>query len=956
MKARIVASVVLGLLLALAGNTLAGANTLVTITGTIGFTDPTTGAVRPVTQIPIQFSSGTTSASQTVYTNASGQYSVTLPAGPNYTVMYDWMPSPSDPLPAWVSVILQQLTFSESTALNITLPPAFKVSTTLRDQSGNPLPGATVSLGIGASYGSFTSPTVSGYSGSYTPLSVMFGSARGYNAVRYAADAQGVATMWTLDFRSPITGTQQYVSPSGYTLNSTFSFTPQNNLSLDLSFNIPTNVNVSGTFAYTSESGSAVPVANVPLSIGSGRLGVSRNIRTDATGSFAVTLPSSNDYTITFEPVFLEPNFAAGTPLPAAAWLQLRDLDFSVSRELNVRLPQATAVRVSVKDQNNQPLVGAKVQLSTGSFYGTSSTAIVTGYPSAVTQQLNFSSSYDDKPRVVLSDANGVATLHVFDFSNTMYGDIRYRTEAGASLGGNFSFNPAQTQSVSATITVPPSVTVAGRLAFTRADGSISPLINKAFTLSSATGGSKTITTDTNGEYSTTIGAANDYSLQLSWLPGTTDPLPGNVSLILQNLDMSASRTLNMTFPAAKQTRVRLVDAQGNPLTGASVSYGGGSYFGSSSRPVFGGFGDSSTVLMSFGGGQSSYVKRFPVDATGVATIWSFGFSNPINATATFQVPGGFTAYREFSFVPDTTTDVTIEFDNILVAQSLGYNPGGLAMFTPVGTSIEGFSISPSRANEVPDGAFDLTGVLSYEVRGLSLGQTIAVQFLLPEGIPPTDVFKVINNELIDISTLATISGRTVTLVLRDGGAGDDDGEINGVIKDPVVFVSKSAGTSGTSSSTPSTGSTGSSTPVAPGSLGTAAPAAQGSTSTATGASASTETNSETVTTQASSNVVSPAKAPVAAPSVASSAATLDSLKLVRKPAGTVQLSIALGKTAAKKPVTLTVRRPGSSAFVLLTRVTLSSTGKATVIRKLPSGTVVKIALGGRAVAMETIN
>lgn len=950
MRTRRFLALIFGVVIALTLQPLASATTLVTITGTLGFTDPATGAIRPVVQVPIQFSSGTTSANQTTYTNSSGQYSVTLPAGPNYTVMYDWMPAASDPLPAFVSVILQQLTFSENSSLNITLPAAFKVTATMKDQAGNPLPGATISLGVGSSYGSFSSPVISGYAGTYTPLAVGFGSARGYNPVRYAADAQGVATMWAFDFRGPIIGYQQYVSPSGYSLNSTFSFTPQSDVALNLTFNIPSTVAVSGTFAYTDSAGSAVPINSAPVSFSSGSLGISRNVVTNASGGFTVTLPSATDYSMTLEPVFLEPGYTAGTPLPAAAWIQLRDLNFSVSREINLRLPKATPISVTVKDQAGQPLVGARVQLATGSFYGSSSVLTISGYSLPVTQMLNFSSSYDDKPRVVLTDSSGVATLHVFDFANTMNGDVRYRTESGVWLASTFSFNPAQTQSAATTITVPPSVTVSGRLAYTRSDGSIAPLVSKTFTLSSASGGSKAVSTDAQGNYSTSLGAASDYSLQLGWLPGTSDPLPGSVSLILQNLDFSATRILDLTFPAAKQTRVRVVDAQGNPLTGAHVSYGVGSSFGSSTRPVFGTFGESSTVLMSFGGGQGSYVKRFPVDDNGIATVWSLGFQNPISGLVTFQVPGGFTSYREFSFTPDSTREVTIEFDNILLAQSLGYNPGGLTMFTPVGTSIEGFSIAPSRANNVPDGAFDLTGVLSYEVRGLSLGQSVAVQFNLPEGIPPTDVFKVINDELVDISTLATISGRTVTLMLRDGGPGDDDGTINGVIVDPVVFVSRSTGSSTSSSSTST--SLGTSVPLA---AGAGQGGATADTSTAGTPTTQSASKTETVTAQTTSSA-SAESAKGQSAIVGPSAVTVSGEALsLRRKSGLTQLLLNLGKPNAKKQVVVSVKRPGSRSFVQLTRLVLNGLGKASLSRALPAGAVVRISLNGRTVDLETV-
>jgi hypothetical protein len=50
-------------------------------------------------------------------------------------------------------------------------------------------------------------------------------------------------------------------------------------------------------------------------------------------------------------------------------------------------------------------------------------------------------------------------------------------------------------------------------------------------------------------------------------------------------------------------------------------------------------------------------------------------------------------------------------------------------------------------------------------------------------------VFKYVNGSYVDVTSLATISGNTITLHLTDGGLGDADGNANGVIIDPVVPV-----------------------------------------------------------------------------------------------------------------------------------------------------------------------
>ena len=949
----------------------AHATGLVTISGTLAYVHGVTGAVVPVTQVPVRFSSGQTSASQTAFTNAQGRYTVTVPAGAGYTAAIEWSPSPSDPLPAYMSLYLQDLTLTSNTTFDITIPAAQRVQATITDQSGNPLPGATISLGIGSSFGSNTMPVIGGFTGSYTPL-MGFGSARGYNPVRYAADAQGVATMWTLEFINPIQGYMQYESAAGYVLNGTFSFTPTSNVALSLTFNVPTNITVSGRVAYTATDGSAVGLGNVPMEFSSGSLGLTRTARTDSGGNYSVVLPTASDYSLSVEPVF-----AAGLPTPATARVYLTSLAFTSDQTLGITLPQATAVTVTVTDQNAQPLEGAQVWLQQGSSYGSSSLATISGYTGTYAQSFNFGSSYDDRRRISLSGAEGRATIYVYGFNNTMYGDVSHTTPAGTAIGGNFSFNPSIDPRASISLTVPTSVNLSGRIHFTRADGSRAPLANKSFTLSSASGGSKTISTDANGAYSTQVGRASDYQLSLSWLPGSSDPLPGSVSAILQNLDLTADRTLDITFPQAHRIEVRAVDAEGSPLTGSWVTFGEGSSYGTTSDLIIEGYTGPRTTLFGFGGGGNGYVKRHYVDASGTAVLWAFGFPRALDGLVTYQVAGGFTAFREFSFLPGTTQSVTVAYDNVVIAQSQGASDGHLSMFTPVGTSIEGFEITPSTANDLPDGSFDLTGILSYEVHGLSHGQTITVQFLLPEGIPPTDVFKVINDQLINIASISSISGRTVTLILRDGGAGDDDGEVNGVIKDPVMFLARGTAPGPSSPTTSSTASGSSSGTPAGSSSGAAVASGIGSTTAPSTPSASTSGSAETSTTNvatggssSSAGAGSAGTPPSAGATGSTTSATgssgaglvapqepqetaLDTATGVRAIATSsgVRLVVRAGEDAAGDMATIWVKRPTQGSFTTLTRVRLNSAGVARIMRALPKGTVVRIKVAGRTVA-----
>ena len=110
-------------------------------------------------------------------------------------------------------------------------------------------------------------------------------------------------------------------------------------------------------------------------------------------------------------------------------------------------------------------------------------------------------------------------------------------------------------------------------------------------------------------------------------------------------------------------------------------------------------------------------------------------------------------------------------------------------MAAPSGTVISNVSNTPIVGDTLPSGATVLTGALSYTVSGLTPGATISVTLRLPSGSDPTSVFKFQNGAYVDVSSIATISGDEVTLQLTDGGLGDADGLVNGVIVDPVVPV-----------------------------------------------------------------------------------------------------------------------------------------------------------------------
>lgn len=85
-----------------------------------------------------------------------------------------------------------------------------------------------------------------------------------------------------------------------------------------------------------------------------------------------------------------------------------------------------------------------------------------------------------------------------------------------------------------------------------------------------------------------------------------------------------------------------------------------------------------------------------------------------------------------------------------------------------------------------PEYAYDL-GFFSYDISGLTPGQSVTVTFTIPDGVEVDRTVKCNTDTCGEYST--EINGRKITLTLVDGGSGDDDGQVNGHILDPLAFV-----------------------------------------------------------------------------------------------------------------------------------------------------------------------
>ncbi len=191
---------------------------------------------------------------------------------------------------------------------------------------------------------------------------------------------------------------------------------------------------------------------------------------------------------------------------------------------------------------------------------------------------------------------------------------------------------------------------------------------------------------------------------------------------------------------------------------------------------------------------EAYVVENARTSTEGIATL---SVPDPIGEVRyEAEPPEGTPLQPTYFDLTNTTTDQTraIVYSNFASAPSAGTADGTVQITTPVGTALSPLSAKPVEGQELPAGSVAIVGELSYSVTSVPVAGTIEVHLEVPPGSEPTGVYKLINGTLVNVSSIATISGNTITLHLTDGGLGDEDGKANGVIVDPIVPVHQSGG------------------------------------------------------------------------------------------------------------------------------------------------------------------
>ncbi|MFL6206614.1 MAG: carboxypeptidase regulatory-like domain-containing protein [Acidimicrobiales bacterium] len=186
-----------------------------------------------------------------------------------------------------------------------------------------------------------------------------------------------------------------------------------------------------------------------------------------------------------------------------------------------------------------------------------------------------------------------------------------------------------------------------------------------------------------------------------------------------------------------------------------------------------GGYGPVATFTVAAG---ETFHCDLPATGTAVCTVTSAdsGDGDGVDAATEDAAPND----------GDGNLDNIADSDQPQVASLPDAHAGYLTLAAPEGTELTNVSVFP--APFVPGGVQLETGLITFGVAGLDLGEAIDVEVFLANGTSANSYWKYSPSDgFVNATSIATFSPNKVTLHLVDGGFGDADGVKNGRIQDP---------------------------------------------------------------------------------------------------------------------------------------------------------------------------
>jgi hypothetical protein len=215
---------------------------------------------------------------------------------------------------------------------------------------------------------------------------------------------------------------------------------------------------------------------------------------------------------------------------------------------------------------------------------------------------------------------------------------------------------------------------------------------------------------------------------------------------------------------------------------------------------------------------SSYWVRTAHVDSAGSRSAWSDAAAFTTASSAPNDADGDGTddQYQVNGFADSNGNDIDDGSEGI--CNLLEANTSKVTGFeSDTGTVRCYRSVSSQSAPPLPDASMELPfGLFSFRIDGLPVNTAdpsrVSVQVHLPakpDGAVKWYKLDPATNKLTEYAGTVTFSGNTAMLQLTDGGSGDFDGIVNGVIVDPsgpAALPASSGGTSGSGSTGGSSG------------------------------------------------------------------------------------------------------------------------------------------------------
>jgi uncharacterized protein YejL (UPF0352 family) len=507
---------------------------------------------------------------------------------------------------------------------------------------------------------------------------------------------------------------------------------------------------------------------------------------TGADGSYSLQLAPGT---------YLVAVFDTSYPAPLAADAVVRSLVLKEETTENFSMPPVGSVTVNVVDANGAAAQGVVVEDANANSLSNSTGETEEGTPVEFNGYTTGGQPYDTSPGSCTTNASGqcsfAAVVGTVEFTVRPPGGLSVTTQAKVTVEGS-----VDTVKLAAV-----------------------PVVLHGVVLDSAgqpVSGAEVFAREDNppgGTATTHTGADGSYSLQLA--PGTylvavfdtSYPAPLAADAVVRSLVLKEETTENFSMPPVGSVTVNVVDANGAAAQGVVVEDANANSLSNSTGETEEGtpveFNGYTTGGQPYDTSPGSCTTNASGQCSFAAVVGTVEF--------TVRPPGGLSVTTQAKVTVEGDTD-DVALRNYARVASLGSSVGVVDVASPPETTLSAVSDEQAKEAGLPEGAVAVVGSVSYTVSGLTPGGSVNVTMQLPPGSEPTNVFKLINGSYVDVTSLATISGNTITLHLTDGGLGDADGLANGVIVDPVVpvHITKHSQTIAFSSTAPSRPSVGS--------------------------------------------------------------------------------------------------------------------------------------------------